>query len=76
MSWRGGLIPADLSTRLQRMVGFRNIAVRQYQNLDIDIDIVESVIREGLEDLVGFAKGSGRDCPELESRRHGRCRYS
>lgn len=52
---RGGLISADQSARLQRMVGFRNIAVHQYQ--DLNIDIVESVIRDGLEDLVGFAEG-------------------
>ena len=51
---RSGLIPSDLSFRLQRMVGFRNIAVHQYQ--DLDLDIVESVIREGLDDLLRFAE--------------------
>jgi len=37
------------------MVGFRNIAVHQYQ--DLDLDIAESVIRDGLEDLLVFAEG-------------------
>lgn len=50
---RGGLASSDLSARLQRMVGFRNIAVHQYQ----DLDIAESVIREGLNDLLVFAEG-------------------
>ncbi|HMN44176.1 MAG TPA: DUF86 domain-containing protein [Povalibacter sp.] len=52
---RGGLVSSDLSARLQRMVGFRNIAVHQYQ--DLDIDIAESVIRDGLDDLLVFSEG-------------------
>lgn len=51
---RGGLIPAELSGGLQRMIGFRNIAVHQYQ--DLDLDIVESIIREKLDDLLTFAE--------------------
>ena len=51
---RGGLVSSELSTRLQRMVGFRNIAVHQYQ--DLDLDIVESVIGQGLNDLLTFAE--------------------
>lgn len=51
---RGGFISADQSERLQRMVGFRNIAVHQYQ--DLDLKIVESVICDGLEDLLTFAE--------------------
>lgn len=51
---RSAFITPELSGRLQRMVGFRNIAVHQYQ--DLDIDIVESVIREGLDDLLTFAE--------------------
>lgn len=52
---RAQVIPADLAERLKKMVGFRNIAVHEYQTLNIAI--VESVIREGLEDLVGFGDG-------------------
>ena len=51
---RSGAIPVDLSSRLQRMIGFRNIAVHQYQTLDLDI--LESVIHTNLDDLVTFAE--------------------
>ena len=51
---RVGLIPIELSSRLQKMIGFRNIAVHQYQ--DLDVNIVESVIRSGLDDLLAFAE--------------------
>ena len=51
---QANLIPSDLSLRLQRMIGFRNIAVHQYQ--DPNLDIAEAVIREGLEDLLVFAE--------------------
>jgi len=37
-----------------KMVGFRNLAVHQYQELDLDL--VESVIRVGLDDLLAFAE--------------------
>lgn len=47
-------IPADLGERLQKMVGFRNIAVHQYR--DLDIDIVEMVIGRHLDDLLEFAE--------------------
>jgi uncharacterized protein YutE (UPF0331/DUF86 family) len=50
----GQLITRELSSRLQKMIGFRNIAVHQYQELDLDI--VDVVIREGLEDLLEFAE--------------------
>lgn len=47
-------IPAELGQRLQRMVGFRNVAVHQYR--DLDADIVESVIARNLDDLLDFAQ--------------------
>lgn len=47
-------IPADLGKRLQKMVGFRNIAVHQYRELDMDI--VEAVITRDLDDLLAFAQ--------------------
>jgi uncharacterized protein YutE (UPF0331/DUF86 family) len=31
-------IPNDLAARLRKMIGFRNIAVHQYQQLNIDDD--------------------------------------
>lgn len=47
-------IPVDLGERLQKMVGFRNIAVHQYR--DLDMNIVEKVISHSLEDLLAFAE--------------------
>lgn len=47
-------IPTDLGQRLQNMVGFRNIAVHQYR--DLDIGIVETVIARNLDDLLQFAQ--------------------
>lgn len=51
---REGLLPADLGARLQRMVGFRNLAVHRYRTLDLRI--VESVIRRDLDDSLAFAE--------------------
>lgn len=51
---RGGVIAADSSERLQKMIGFRNIAIHQYR--DLDLNIVETVIRERLDDLTALAE--------------------
>ena len=51
---RGRFISTELSERLQGMIGFRNIAVHQYKKLDLDI--VESVIDDGLDDLLKFVE--------------------
>jgi uncharacterized protein YutE (UPF0331/DUF86 family) len=53
-----GLIDAEQSTRLQRMIGFRNIAVHQYRTLELPI--VESVLRQGLDDLLAFCASIAR----------------
>lgn len=45
----GEVIPADLGDRLIGMVGFRNIAVHDYQKLNLDI--VESIVVDRLDDL-------------------------
>jgi uncharacterized protein YutE (UPF0331/DUF86 family) len=47
-----GVITADLQARLKRMVGFRNIAVHRYSELDVIA--VEAVIRDRLDDLAEF----------------------
>jgi uncharacterized protein YutE (UPF0331/DUF86 family) len=47
-----GILPVDLATRLQKMVGFRNVAVHDYQALNLDI--VAAIIREHLDDLLMF----------------------
>ena len=51
---RENAIPHGLGDQLKRMVGFRNLAVHQYRELDLDI--VESVIRSNLDDLLEFAQ--------------------
>ena len=48
------LLPADLAGRLQRMVGFRNVAVHEYQELDLAK--VRPIIETRLDDLATFAK--------------------
>jgi len=47
-----GIIGADLSLRLRRMVSFRNTVIHRYQ--DLQIEILISVITAGLDDLLLF----------------------
>jgi uncharacterized protein YutE (UPF0331/DUF86 family) len=47
-----GLIPHDLSNRLEGMVGFRNVLVHQYQQLDFRLMV--DVIENHLDDLLLF----------------------
>ncbi|KZY30504.1 MULTISPECIES: DUF86 domain-containing protein [unclassified Oleiphilus] len=47
------LITVDISGAMKRMVGLRNIAVHDYQTLDLDIVI--SVIEKHLSDFEGFS---------------------
>lgn len=49
-----GIIDADLSASLQRMVGFRNVAVHAYQTLDLTV--VRAVVATGLDELLAFAR--------------------
>ena len=51
---RAGLISVDLSQKLQGMVGFRNVAVHQYDKLNLEV--VTAVLEHGLGDLVAFSK--------------------
>ncbi len=48
-----GLLPAELSEHLQAMVGFRNVAVHQYQ--DLNLDILRFILHERLCDFRAFA---------------------
>lgn len=48
------VIEPALAARLSRMVGFRNIAVHDYQKLDLAI--VTSIIDHHLDDFTDFAK--------------------
>lgn len=49
-----GLIDAELRDRLHRMVGFRNLAVHEYQR--IQRPILESIIRDRLDDFTAFTE--------------------
>jgi uncharacterized protein YutE (UPF0331/DUF86 family) len=49
---RQSIISNELVEKLRRMIGFRNIAVHQYQALQLPI--IQSVIETGLDDLLVF----------------------
>jgi len=49
---RATVIPQELADKLKGMVGFRNIMVHQYQEMDIKIMV--DVIEHRLDDLVVF----------------------
>ncbi len=46
------IINENLSNKLQKMVGFRNIAIHIYQ--DLNLDIIHSVVKHHLDDLLEF----------------------
>lgn len=48
------VIDEDIARRLKAMVGFRNIAVHDYQ--DINLDILEQIIVNHLSDFTAFTK--------------------
>ena len=49
-----GLIDADLAKTLMNMVGFRNIAVHDYQALELDI--LEAILEKHIDDFKDFTK--------------------
>ena len=49
---KNGLLSGELSQRMQRMVGFRNIAVHQYEELDAAV--VVSIVEKHLIDFSDF----------------------
>jgi uncharacterized protein YutE (UPF0331/DUF86 family) len=48
-----GILLPDLATRMQKMVGFRNIAVHEYTRLNLDV--VHAIITKQLEDFRTFS---------------------
>jgi len=50
---RAGLMESELGGHLETMIGFRNIAVHNYRELDMDI--VKGILAHRLDDLRGFA---------------------
>ena len=47
-------LPKELGHRLMRMVGFRNIAIHDYQELNLDI--VQSIVEDRLIDFTAFTE--------------------
>ncbi len=50
---KAGFIEERMAAPLREMAGFRNILVHGYQ--DVDLVIVETILRDHLDDLLGFA---------------------
>lgn len=51
---RAGWISPDLSRRMQAMVGFRNVAVHDYQKLRLEV--VRSILDNHLDDFRAFVR--------------------
>jgi uncharacterized protein YutE (UPF0331/DUF86 family) len=51
---KAGIIPEDLSRRMQAMVGFRNVAVHEYQSLSLPI--LRRILEERLGDFLEFSQ--------------------
>lgn len=54
---RAGRLDRQLAERLARMTGFRNVAIHQYQ--DIDVGIIHHIMRDGWKDLVALCEACG-----------------
>lgn len=48
-----GILPANLATRMQKLVGFRNVAVHEYVRLNLDV--VRTIITKQLDDFRTFS---------------------
>ena len=48
-----GILLAESATRMQRMVGFRNVAVHEYTHLNLDV--VQAIITKQLDDFRTFS---------------------
>lgn len=51
---RAGIIDGTLSDRMKKMVGFRNVAIHEYQKLNFDI--VRRIVVEHLDDFLVFSR--------------------
>jgi uncharacterized protein YutE (UPF0331/DUF86 family) len=47
------ILPPDLAQRMQRMVGFRNVAIHEYTRLNLEV--VHSLITKQLDDFRAFS---------------------
>ena len=51
---KSGVLPASLAERMRRMVGFRNVAVHAYE--EVDAKVVEAIVDRHLDDVRDFAR--------------------
>ena len=51
---RAGHLDVSLANRLRKMVGFRNVAVHDYQKLNLDV--VRAILVERLDDFLEFTR--------------------
>ncbi|MBX3334539.1 MAG: DUF86 domain-containing protein [Nitrospira sp.] len=56
----GGILPADLVQRMQRMVGFRNVAIHEYTRLNLEV--VHAIITNQLDDFRTFSATIVKAC--------------
>lgn len=55
-----GILPTDLAQRMQRMVGFRNVAIHEYTRLNLDV--VRTIITKQLNDFRAFSSTIVKAC--------------
>lgn len=55
-----GILSADLADRMQRMVGFRNVAVHEYTRLNLDV--VRTIIIKHLDDFRTYSSTIVKTC--------------
>ena len=51
---KNNVISKELSKKLQEMVGFRNVAIHNYQT--IDLGILQKIVENNLEDILELAR--------------------
>jgi uncharacterized protein YutE (UPF0331/DUF86 family) len=49
-----GMLDPALTNQLKKMVGFRNVAIHEYQKLDLEI--VRRIVAESLDDFLAFTR--------------------
>lgn len=52
--YTAGILTKELAEHMMAMVGFRNVAVHDYQELNLDI--VKQIVEKHLDDFLNFAK--------------------
>ncbi len=57
---KAGLLSTELAGRLQRMVGFRNVAIHEYTRLNLDI--LNTIVTTHLDDFRRFSSAIVKAC--------------